>query len=447
MAKRRDNRESWIRSEPNVGGYYEASVWMGLKPNGRPDRRHVQRKHLKDVKARVKELERERDAGTASGPGRLPTVEQMMERHLAVTLVTAGRAPRTIDDYRSKCRNDIFPRWGGQRIDRLTPEHIEDGLAEMLAAGHAPSHVRKVYAILSSAYALQVRRGRVARNPCAAVPPPALAEAELAGLSEAEALAVIQAALERPDAARWITGLVCGMRQGEVLGLRWPYVDLEAAELRAWWQLQRLTWRHGCADPAACGEGHHKTQPCRPGCKAHTRSCPLPCPPGCAEHARHCPQRKDGGLVFREIKERRRKTVLIEQGGWLVSVLKEHRDAQYLQALAAGADWEDHGLVFCQWNGRPVSPRQDWQEWKGLLAAAGLPPYRLHAMRHSAASFHAAERVNEAVIGQVLGHADGRTTRRYVHVGETARREATGRVERRLQRGTATKTATANTGE
>ena len=171
---RRANGQSTLSDPPNRRGYYDAKVWMGTKTDGRPDRRHIARKSRPAVRRAVRELERKRDAGIAGKPGRVPTVEQMLTRHLDVVLTQRGRAPRTVDDYWSKCRNDIFPRWGGQRIDRLLPEQIEDGYAEMIRAGHAASHVRKVHAILSSAYEEQVKRGNVARNPCRLVEPPAL---------------------------------------------------------------------------------------------------------------------------------------------------------------------------------------------------------------------------------------------------------------------------------
>lgn len=132
---------------------------MGTKPDGRPDRRHVERKSKTGRNRAVRELERKRDAGVAGKPGRVPTVQEMLTRRLDVVLPQRGRAPRTINDYRSKCRNDIFPRWDAQRIDRLLPEYLEDGYAEMLAGGHAAGHVRKVHAILSSAYEDEVKRG------------------------------------------------------------------------------------------------------------------------------------------------------------------------------------------------------------------------------------------------------------------------------------------------
>jgi integrase len=61
--------------------------------------------------------------------------------------------------------------------------------------------------------------------------------------------------LERESPHRWSIGLALGTRQGEALGLHWTYVDLDKDLVKIWWKPQRTTWRHGCADPHACGEG------------------------------------------------------------------------------------------------------------------------------------------------------------------------------------------------
>ena len=431
---RKGNLESWIASEPNAAGYYEAKVWMGTRASGQADRRHVQRKTLAAVRKRVRELERQRDAGKVTGTGRPPTVQEMLERHLTAILPAAGRAPRTIADYWSKCRNDIFPRWGGQRIDRLLPEHVEDGLAAMLAAGHAPAHVRKVHAILSSAYKVQVQRGNVARSPLEHVTAPAAAEPDIAALTQDQARNVAALAMGRPNGVRWSVGLPTGLRQGEALGLRWQYVDLETGWMRISYQLQRLTWEHGCDDAHGCGRGHHKTRRCPAKCSRHTRACPPPCPEDCAGHARHCPDRRlppgavqvAGALVLRPVKEKRRKRVRLPRE--LLPALRAHRDAQYLARLSADAEWEEHGLVFSQWNGRPVDPRRDWGEWGAILAGAGLPHHRLHAMRHTAATIMLEKGVALAVVQQTLGHSDIRVTGRYSHPSEELHEDAADRM-------------------
>ena len=423
---RRGNRESTISETPNARGYYEAKVWMGTKANGKPDRRHIQLKTLAAVRKRVRELERNRDSGLVAGPGKIPTVREMLDRHLDIVLPGRGRAPKTIDSYRSVCRNHIYPLWGGQKIDRLLPEHIEDGIAEMTAAGLAMSHVRKARAILSSAYEIQVKRGNVARNPCRQVVPPKLRKGGFAALSEAEARAVAAAAAEQPNAARWMIGLACGLRQGEALGLQWRYVSFDPPRLDIRQQLQRLIWRHGCKDAHACALPHCKVKTCPKKCRRHTRACPKPCPAGCTDHARLCPQRKDGGLVLRGIKEDGRKDVPLAAA--LVSVLKAHRDAQYFQRITADTEWEDNDLVFCQWNGKPVDPRQDWQEWTDTLKAAGLPHYRLHAMRHSTATILLDRGVALAVVQEILGHSDIRVTRGYTHVSSALHDDAARRM-------------------
>jgi integrase len=451
---RRANRDSHVPDEPNARGYYEAKVWMGTKPDGRPDRRHIERKSKADRNRTVRELERKRDAGIAGKAGRVRTVQEMLARHLAVVLPQRGRAPLTIRSYESLCREHIYPLWGGQKIDRLLPEHIEDGYAEMLASGLAASSVRKVHAILSSAYEIEVKRGNVARNPCRLVEAPQLARARKTALSAKQARAVLTTAGKRRNASRWSVGLACGLRQGEALGLRWAFVDLDAGEMQICWQLQRLPWRHGCADVAKCTEGRHR-RPCPRKCpKAARKSgrrhvcvpddAPRLCKPGCAGHAAQCPQRRGGGLVFREIKERRWKTVPLPPE--LVTALRKHRAAQSRERLAAANVWEDHDLVWCQENGRPLDSRADWQEWADILTEAGIPHAGVHAMRHSAATIALDEGVALAVVQELLGHSDIRVTREYTHVSSPLAHDGADRVGRALFGRTVPKTVPKRSG-
>ena len=259
------------------------------------------------------------------------------------------------------------------------------------------------------------------------------------------------------------------MRQGEALGLRWEYLvgyclecerTATAAdswsrrktpqcpacggdcviEARVWHQLQRLTWRHGCTDITACTEAKHK-RPCPPDCPKAARTsgrrhtCIKPgdggvCPPGCARHASTCPKRISGGLVLREIKERRRKTIPLAPE--LAGLLRSHWMAQRAERLAAADLWEDHDLMFCQPDGRPISPRDDWQEWADILQAAGIPHHGVHAARHSAATIAIDEGVALTIVQEMLGHSDIRVTRGYVHTASPLARDAAARMGRAL---------------
>lgn len=476
---RKPNRESTISETPNKDGYYEAKVWMGTKPDGSPDRRHRQRKSLPSLKKAVRDLERQRDAGMAGKPGKIPTVQEMLTRHLTVVLPQRNRAPRTIAGYKSICRLFIFPRWGGCRIDKLEPEWLEDAYADLLADGHKPSYVRHVHVLLNSAYKIQAQRSRkyalaggtVIVNPCDFVDPPDVTEAEKKSLTVAEARAVLKEAERRGKWMRWAYGLATGNRQGEALGLRWDYLDIdvpedEPGEAEIAWQLQRLTWEHGCGDPAekqmrsagasakdaaeagdrarrACAQPHCKTKPCRDGCKAHKRACPAPCDEDCQGHAMHCPMRKlplgcvplpgCGALVLREVKEkRRRKPRIAAVPPELCAPFREYRSAQLEAKMLAGPEWHDLDFVFCRWDGTPVSPREDWQEWKEILAAAGVTHRGVHGGRHTTATIAVDEGVALTVVKEMLGHSDIRVTEGYVQTASPQAQRAAKTIGRAL---------------
>jgi len=141
-----------------------------------------------------------------------------------------------------------------------------------------------------------------------------------------------------------------------------------------------------------------------------------------------CPQRRGGGLVFREIKERRRKTVALPPE--LVTVIRAHRITQARERLAAANVWEDHDLVWCQENGRPIDSRADWQDWSDILSEAGIPHAGTHAMRRPAATFALDEGVGLAVVQEMLRHSDIRVTRGYTHVSSPLAQDAAQRVGR-----------------
>ena len=152
---------------------------------------------------------------------------------------------------------------------------------------------------------------------------------------------------------------------------------------------------------------------------------------GCASRAARGTRRsarsaRGGGLVFREIKERRRKTVTLPPE--LVAALRKHRAAQARERLAAANVWQDHDLVWCQENGRPIDSRADWQEWADILAEAGIPHAGVHAMRHSAATIALDEGIGLAVVQEMLGHSDIRVTRGYTHVSSPLAEDAAARV-------------------
>jgi integrase len=435
MSARKPNlRSSIYQSETD--SRWHGWVTMGVKSDGSADRRHRTGRTEAEVTRKVRELEQERDAGKSSKPGRKPTVDEWMTTYLdticARLAATGKMSPKTLDGYRSLNRRWISPHLGRHRLDRLLPEHLDALYAAMAEAGMAESHILKVHRVLSRALEIALRRDKVGRNVAKLVEPPGAGDTEIKPLTQVEARKVLAAAAERRNGARWAVGLALGLRQGEAIGLRWEYVDLDGGEVRVWWQLQRGRWQHGCSGGAACTADKHRW-PCPPDCpKAQRRSgrphkcigkdAPRLCLAGCTGHASTCPERRGGGLVFRPPKGKGRRTVPVPAE--LVPLLKAHRAAQHAERLAAGFGWEDHDLVFARLDGRPIDPRDDWQDWKQLLASAGVRDARVHDARHTAGTVLIEMGVHVRTVQEILGHSDIRITQRYTHVASPMARDA-----------------------
>ena len=445
MGTRRPN----LRSSIYFGGdgLWHGWVTVGVKPNGSPDRRHRKGKTEAEVTRKVRELESQRESGYVNQPGRVPTVAEWMHEYLDVVcgrlVLSEKMAPRTLADYRSKTRHWINPLLGEHRLDRLTPEHLDTAYADMLRRSLSPSTVLKIHRILSRALRIAVRRGRITRNVAALVEAPAVAPHEIEPLTREEARRILGVAATKRNGARWSVALALGIRQGEALGLRWSYVDLETGTIRAWFQIQRTEWQHGCGHPLICSKPWHR-QSCKPKCKRH-RHLPTcepgcarkghicykrPCPPDCANHADKCPKRVGGGIVFRQRKGKGKLTLQCPPA--LLELLKEHRKKQAVERLKAGSSWTDHDLVFATRRGGPIERTEDWRVWKAILAQAQVRDARVHDARHTAATLLIEQGVHIRVVQEVLGHTRVTTTERYTHVATLQMKDASERLGQAL---------------
>ncbi len=97
------------------------------------------------------------------------------------------------------------------------------------------------------------------------------------------------------------------------------------------------------------------------------------------------------------------RTVPLDAG--TVAALRAHRRAQLADRLAWGPAWVDSGKVFIRENGEPLHPATITDRFHELVAAAELPPIRLHDLRHGAASTSFAAGVDLKVVQETLGHS------------------------------------------
>lgn len=386
-------------------GWWHAWVTVGAKPNGRPDQRHVKRRTREAAEARIDELLAQRKTGKVEKAGRKPTVQEWLETYFE-KIAPRRCDPTTVYDYRSKCRTWVYPSHGRKRVDRFASEDLDDIYLTMARAGKADSTILKLHRILSRALEVAFRRGVVPVNVAKLIDPPTAKKVEIKPLSEAEAVTVVESAELKRNAARWSVALALGLRQGEALGLRWEYVDLDAAKMRVWWQLHRRSFAHGCE--GTCGR--------RRGGNCPQRVLPL----------RSGDVHVKGGLILKEPKGKSRREIPLPAE--LLEALKAHREVQDLEKMMAGDAYESWGFVFARLDGSPIDPGEDWDQWKALLKAAGVRDARVHDGRHTAATVLLALGVKIEVVQELLGHSDIRLTRGYAQVASAMAREATDRI-------------------
>lgn len=401
---------------------WHGRVTIGVKDDGSPDRRHVKRKRETDVINAVRELERDRDAGTLRKAGRAWTVEQWLV-HWLENISRPSVRYKAYRAYRTAVYHHLIPGLGKHRMPKVEPEHFEKLYAAILARGRKPATAHQVHRTARTAFGEAYRRGHIKRNPVELAKAPRVEEGEIEPLEQEEIQRLIKAALERRNGVRFVLALALGTRQGETIGLKWERLNQTTKSLRITTQLQRRTWEHGCTDPHTCGAKYHKTRPCKDTCKRHKRRpCPPPCPDDFTGHARRCPEKLGGGLVEADVKSRagRRGIVLPDE---LYTLLKEHRAKQDAEREHAGTEWQEGGWMFAQPNGRPIDPGADANEWKQLLVDAGVRKARLHDARHTAATVLLVLRFPERAVMDVMGWSNGAMAKRYQHVTAELRKD------------------------
>lgn len=311
------------------------------------------------------------------------TVGQFLERWLRDVAQPSLR-PRTFTRYRELVQLHTIPALGRRPLARLSPEDLQALYRRKLEEGLAPRTVGHLHRVLHRALQDALRWGLVARNVCAAVRPPKVPTRELRVLGPEDARRLLAAAAGDPFEALYVLALTAGLRQGELLGLKWADVDLDAGRLQVRRTLQRVRF---------------------------------------------------GGWIEAEPKSRtsRRSVVLTPLA---VEALRRHRARQLAQRLQAGQAWEDHDLVFTNALGRPIEPQNLLRRsyWP-LLERAGLPRMRFHDLRHSAATLLLAQGVHPKVVQEMLGHASiSLTLDTYSHVLPNLQVEAAERMQQLLGR-------------
>jgi integrase len=231
--------------------------------------------------------------------------------------------------------------------------------------------VRYVRALLSTALADGVREDLLGRNVAAAVRLPS-PRARFEPFTASEARKYLRAAREHRHGPLYELALRTGLRQGELLGLRWTDLDLDAGH---------LTVRRTLA-------------------------------------------RTPGGATFQDVKTHRsaRRITIPRE---CITALRWYHRRQEADRRQAGEAWRDLGLVFTRPTGGPLDPAYVHRVHQILCELADIRKIRFHDLRHSAATLLLEQGVELIVVKDLLGHAQINTTADiYAHVRLRLQRQA-----------------------
>jgi integrase len=342
--KRRGHGEGSIKQRAD--GLWEARVSLD---GGK--RKSLYGKTRKEAQDKLRAALRDLDAGLDLSADR-QTVAQFLEKWLAASARPSVKT-KTYEGYESIVRVRVLPRIGRKPLAKVSPLDLQALYTDLADAGLSPRSIHHTHRVLHRAFGQAVRWNLVARNPCDGTQAPRAARSEMKVWTPEEAEAFLASTREHPAHALYVLALTTGMRQGELLGLKWADVDLGAGVLAVRRTLQRQRGR---------------------------------------------------GLVFEEPKTAKsRRSIRLSQRA--IAALRAHHDRQAFDRRAAGGEWQDQDLVFCDATGGPLDPSYQTATFKRATAVAGLSTIRFHDMRHTAATILLSRGVHVKLVSELLGHA------------------------------------------
>ena len=285
--------------------------------------------------------------------------------------------PNTARDYSVSIHKHITPHLGSvrlQSVDRLQIRGLYRKLAE---SGLSEKTVHNIHICLHKALQDAVDDGLLRRNPGEKAHAKPKDRPEMLTWSPEELAAFLASAAQDRDLALYHVAAATGMRRGELLGLRWRDVDLDAARLEV---RQQFT-------------------------------------------------RQGSGLGFGPPKSKKSvRTIDLDEE--TVALLREQHERQRFDRRASGSGYRsDLDLVFCRPGGSPEDPNVVGRRFaRQVRKLATVPQIALHGLRHTHATLLLEAGVDVKTVSERLGHDNVQTTLElYGHVTARMRSNAAAR--------------------
>jgi integrase len=331
-------------------GSWQIQIYTGTGPDGKL-RRHFEtvRGRKSDAQRRLTELLSSLDKGVYTPPGKLTVAEHL--HNWLEGYVKTNCSQRTLDGYQSIIEHHLIPALGDTQLKQLHPQMIQAYYGKACETLSTRT-VYKYHRVLSQSLKYAVRQGYLGRNPAELVDPPSPRKKSMRTLTPFEVEVFFENSQDTYYYPVYYTAVSSGLRQAELLGLRWRDIDLDMLSISV---SQVLYKRRGIC-------------------------------------------------VFKEPKtaHSRRRVAMTPKLALFLREYKAERERLYLE-LGKPLTLDD--LVFTSVAGKPVDPGVLSHAFGKMAKQAGLNGVRFHDLRHTFASLMLLRGAKPKVISEALGHS------------------------------------------
>lgn len=325
------------------------------------------------------------------------TVREYLDRWLN-EVIKPHRRQKTYEAYEQVVRFHLKPALGHLKLKDIKPMHLQqffnsltqknahinkskkeqEQQTEEEPKALSPATVHSYFRTTRAAFNQAVKWGLLKKNPAIGIVLPKIPKSRKQALEGKDIIRLLKVIKEEDrNYAFYILAFFTGMREGEMLGLRWGDIDLEKRVLKV-----ERTLIQGGRNPSFGPPKSDKSE--------------------------------------REV--------------WLpqivVDALKEHKEKQDKHKKTMGAEYKDAiGLVFASKNGYPLSKSNVYKQFQRLLTKAKLPQIAIHEMRHSHVTLLLEMGVPVEFVANRVGHLPAVAREIYFHASRTMQQEVASKLD------------------
>ena len=360
--------------------YWEARVTVGADPmTGKQRQRSITGKTQQEVAQKLRQLIAEIDNGTYREPSKMTVGEWLntwQEQYLN------DLKPLTREMYATAVRIHLKPALGMKKLDALLPADIQR-FYNSLMQGEKPlsaKTIKNIHGIFHRALQQALDLGYLRNNPANPCRLPRVEKPIIHTLDDVSTKKFLKAIQGHRFENLFLVTLFTGLREGEVLGLKWDCVDFTNGSLLVGRQLQR---------------------------------------------------KRDGSSQYYLISPKNGKFRKVVLAPFVLDILHRQRAEQEIWKRNAGKSWMDTGLVFTDELGDNLTPETVYKNFKKIAIEIGCESLHFHSLRHSYAVAALQSGDDIKTVQENLGHYTAAFTLDvYGHVTDKMRQDSADRMQR-----------------